>query len=148
MTYRQERFTSSLRIAFSVAAVGLMLAFVGTIPQAQAAEGGAAAPKQDWTFAGPFGYYDTDQLRRGFKVYNNVCAACHGMRLLYYRNLSDPSGPNLPEEQVEAIAAEKTVTDGPNDQGDMFEREATSTPTGTKRKPRSSTTASCRQTCQ
>ena len=125
MTDRQERFTSPLRTAFSAAALGLMLAFSGAISQVQAAEGGVAAKKQDWTFAGPFGYYDTDQLRRGFKVYNNVCSACHGMRLLYYRNLTDSSGPNLPEEQVKAIAAEKTVTDGPDDQGEMFEREAT-----------------------
>jgi len=93
--------------------------------QAKAAEGGAAAPKQDWTFAGPFGYYDTDQLRRGFKVYNNVCSACHGMRLLDYRNLGDASGPNLSDAQVEAIAAQYTVTDGPNDQGEMYERPAT-----------------------
>jgi len=58
-------------------------------------------------------------------VYKQVCSSCHGMDLLYYRNLSDPDGPNLPEQQVEAIAAEYTVTDGPNDQGEMFERPAT-----------------------
>jgi cytochrome c1 len=126
MTYRHKRLTSPLRTGLLAAATGMLLALGGLAPQpAHAAEGGVAAEKQDWTFAGPFGYYDQDQLRRGFKVYNNVCAACHGMRLLYYRNLTDPSGPNLPEEQVKAIAAEKTVTDGPDDQGDMFERPAT-----------------------
>jgi len=126
MTNRQKRLTSPLRAGLVAAAAGLSLVLAASAPQlAYAAAGGVAAEKQDWTFAGPFGYYDENQLRRGFKVYNNVCAACHGMRLLYYRNLTDPSGPNLPEEQVKAVAAEKTVTDGPDDQGDMFERPAT-----------------------
>ncbi len=123
MMYRQKSLRSPIR--FGMLALAAALAFAAIPGGAQAAEGGAAAPKQDWTFAGPFGYYDTDQLRRGFKVYNNVCSACHGMRLLEYRNLADPSGPNLDDEQVEAIAAQYTVTAGPNDQGEMFERPAT-----------------------
>lgn len=123
MTNRPKRFMQAARAGILAAFAALPLALGGVA--AQAAEGGAVVEKQDWTFAGPFGYYDENQLRRGFQVYQQVCSACHGMRLLYYRNLTDPDGPNLPEEQVEAIAEQYTVTDGPNDQGEMFERSAT-----------------------
>lgn len=126
MTICQRHLFLPLRARVLSVAATLPLALGAITPHtAYAAAGGAAVEKQDWTFAGPFGYFDQDQLRRGFQVYQNVCAACHGMRLLYYRNLTDPSGPNLPEEQVKAIAAEKMVTDGPDDQGEMFDRPAT-----------------------
>jgi len=123
MTNRPKRFIEIMRVGLfaTTAAVPLLLGGVAV----HAAEGGAQINKEEWTFAGPFGYYDQDQLRRGFKVYNQVCASCHGMDLLYYRNLAAPSGPNIPMEQVEAIAGERTVTDGPNDNGEMFERPAT-----------------------
>ena len=65
-----------------------------------------------------FGYFDQQQLRRGFKVYKNVCANCHNLRLLSYRNLGEPGGPQFPKEVVEAIAAEYQVTDGFNDKGE------------------------------
>ena len=78
--------------------------------------------RQDWTFGGMTGHYDKEQLRRGFMVYKNVCAACHGLRLLHYRNLSQPGGPEFAEGNVEQMAAEAQVTDGPNDDGEMFTR--------------------------
>jgi cytochrome c1 len=77
---------------------------------------------QEWTFAGMTGHYDNEQLRRGYLVYKNVCAACHGLRLLHYRNLSEPGGPEFAEGNVEQMAAEAQVTDGPNDDGEMFTR--------------------------
>lgn len=89
---------------------------------ANAAEGGAEIERQDWTFSGLFGHYDQQQLQRGYKVYKNVCAACHGMQLLSYRNLGQPGGPEFPEAVVAQIAREASVTDGPNDSGEMFER--------------------------
>lgn len=122
MTIRLARLVSPACTA--LAATALILASPVS-HDARAAEGGAAVEKQDWTFAGPFGFYDEDQLRRGFKVYQQVCSSCHGMRFLQYRDLMDPDGPNLPEAQVEAIASQYTVTDGPNDQGEMYERPAT-----------------------
>ncbi len=79
---------------------------------------------QNWSFSGFFGKYDRGALQRGFQVYKEVCASCHGMQYLAYRNLSQPGGPEFTEEQVKAIAAEYTVEDGPNDEGDMFERPA------------------------
>eukprot|EP01036_Dinobryon_divergens_P046427 gene46427-62096_t len=79
-------------------------------------------PRMGWTFAGPFGFYDDAQLQRGFKVYREVCSACHSMKKLSFRNLAEPGGPGFTEDQVKALAAEYTVQDGPNETGEMFER--------------------------
>jgi cytochrome c1 len=79
-------------------------------------------PKNRWSFAGPFGKYDRGQLQRGFKVYREVCSVCHGLKLLAFRNLAEPGGPGFTTAQAQAIAAEYKVQDGPNDQGEMFER--------------------------
>lgn len=87
---------------------------------AQAAEG-IAPPKQVWPHKGITGTYDKAALQRGFQVYKEVCAACHGMKLLSYRNLA---GLGYTEAEIRAVAAEYTVTDGPNEDGEMFERPA------------------------
>ena len=42
----------------------------------------------------------TSSLQRGYQVYNEVCASCHSMQYLSYRNLGEPGGPELPEEEV------------------------------------------------
>jgi len=81
-----------------------------------------APPLQHWSFAGPFGLYDTVQLQRGFKVYREVCSTCHSLKLLAFRNLADPGGPSFSEAQAATIAAGFQVTDGPNDKGEMFQR--------------------------
>lgn len=78
----------------------------------------------EWSFAGPFGTYDRAQLQRGFKVYQEVCQACHGMRLIAFRNLMEEGGPSFTEDQAKAIAADYIIVDGPDDYGDMFERPA------------------------
>jgi ubiquinol-cytochrome c reductase cytochrome b/c1 subunit len=78
-----------------------------------------APPRQKWSFAGPFGHYDKGQLQRGLKVYREVCAVCHGMKYVAFRNLE---ALGYSEGQVKAIASEYKIPDGPNDQGDMFER--------------------------
>lgn len=78
--------------------------------------------KQPWTFAGLFGYFDTQQLRRGYKVYKNVCSNCHNMRFLSFRNLGEPGGPEFPKEVVDEIAAETQVTDGVNAEGQPITR--------------------------
>lgn len=80
--------------------------------------------RQKWTFSGLTGNYDNEQLRRGYTVYKTVCSVCHGLRLLYYRNLSEPGGPEFAPSKVEQFAAEATVNDGPNDDGEMFTRPA------------------------
>jgi ubiquinol-cytochrome c reductase cytochrome b/c1 subunit len=79
-------------------------------------------PQLKWSFAGPFGKFDRAQLQRGFKVYREVCGNCHGMTLVAFRNLADPGGPEFSTAQAQAVAAEYKIKDGPNDQGEMFER--------------------------
>lgn len=88
---------------------------------------GAEEPKvesQDWTFTGPFGYFDNAQLQRGYRVYRDVCAGCHSMNLLSYRNLGEPGGPEFSAEDVEALAGQVQVPDGPNEKGEMVQRPA------------------------
>lgn len=75
----------------------------------------------DWSFAGPFGKWDLGQLQRGFKIYQEVCAACHSIDLVAFRNLESLG---FSDAQVKAIAAEYEVTDGPNADGEMFDRPA------------------------
>jgi ubiquinol-cytochrome c reductase cytochrome c1 subunit len=78
--------------------------------------------KQSWSFDGFFGKFDRASLQRGYQVYTEVCASCHSMKLLSYRNLSEVGGPSFSEEEVKAIASKIEVSDGPNDSGEMFKR--------------------------
>ncbi len=78
--------------------------------------------KTDWSFKGLFGKFDRASLQRGYQVYTEVCAACHSMKYLSYRNLSEKGGPEFSVAQAKAIAASFEVTDGPNSDGEMFTR--------------------------
>ena len=80
--------------------------------------------KTDWTFKGLLGKFDRASLQRGYQVYTEVCAACHSMKYISYRNLMEKGGPEFSEAQVKAIAASFEVTDGPNADGEMFLRPA------------------------
>jgi len=106
---------------FAVLLVGL-IAQCPSAAQDQAHEQ-PPPPRQKWSFAGPFGTYDQAQLQRGFKVYRETCVNCHGLSLLSFRNLGEPGALGYSEAQVKQIASEFTVEDGPNDQGEMFERK-------------------------
>ncbi|MEA2976194.1 MAG: ubiquinol-cytochrome c reductase cytochrome c1 subunit [Alphaproteobacteria bacterium] len=79
-------------------------------------------PKLQWSFAGPFGKFDRAQLQRGFKIYREVCANCHSLSMIAFRNLADPGGPEFSTAQAQTVAAEYKIKDGPNDQGEMFDR--------------------------
>ncbi len=125
------------RVLIKSAAAALALA-----PVAAFAAGGGALPlkHEHWHFKGPFGTYDREAMQRGFQVYKTVCASCHGLNQLAFRNLGDKGGPfyleecpegvpettncKVPAENpvVKAIAAEYTVKDGPDDLGEMFDR--------------------------
>src|SRR5476651_2821195 len=106
----------------------LVLAFAGSLAVlslpafAQEEEHAAQPPRLKWSFAGPFGKYDEAQLQRGFKIYKEVCANCHSMQMLAFRNLSDAGGPGYSEAQAEAVAAEYKVKDL-DDLGNPIERE-------------------------
>lgn len=80
--------------------------------------------KTDWSFKGLFGKFDRAQLQRGYQVYTEVCASCHSMKYLSYRNLMEEGGPEFSEAQAKAIAAQFEITDGPNSEGEMFQRPA------------------------
>jgi len=77
------------------------------------------APHYPWTSNGPFSAFDHRSIRRGHEVYANVCATCHSLDGICYRNMVDVI---YTEEQGKRIAEEIEVVDGPNDDGDMFER--------------------------
>lgn len=80
----------------------------------------AKHPKQAvWSFDGIQGHFDRQSIQRGFQVYKEVCAACHGLNRIAFRNLQDVG---FSEAEVKALAGGYTVQDGPNDEGDMFDR--------------------------
>jgi ubiquinol-cytochrome c reductase cytochrome c1 subunit len=94
----------------SLAAALLSVALVSAPALAQ--EGGhATIERQSWTFAGPFGKFDVEQLQRGFQVFRQVCSTCHDARLLAFRNLAEDGGPEFTEGQVKALAAEYDIAD-------------------------------------
>ena len=105
-------------LRFSFKAFALAIGLFAAAP-AHAAGGDIAIPDRKFSFDGVFGTYDRASAQRGFQVYKEVCAACHGLRLLSYRNLRELG---LTEAQVAAIAAQFEIKDGPNDEGQMFER--------------------------
>ncbi len=83
------------------------------------AENQIVPPKQDWSFAKPNGTFDRAALQRGFQVYKEVCSACHSIKLISFRHLK---AMGLTESEVKALAAQYQIKDGPNDEGEMFER--------------------------
>jgi ubiquinol-cytochrome c reductase cytochrome c1 subunit len=99
---------------------GLALAAASQL--ARGAEEQRPAKPVDYSFEGAFGKFDRAQLQRGYKVYKEVCSNCHSMKLVKFRNLEE--GGIFSEEQVKALAATFTVQDGPNAEGEMFERPA------------------------
>ncbi len=94
-----------MMIKFTLTLLVVVLSFS---PLAQAGESSHAVEKQNWGFNGPFGTFDRGALQRGFQVYTQVCSACHSMKYLSYRNLSDLG---YDESQIKAIAAENTTID-------------------------------------
>ena len=110
---------------FSHALAGIVAALVVVPAIAHGEEGGhPEIARQSWAFSGFTGQFDRAQLQRGFQVYKEVCSACHGLKRVAFRNLVQPGGPEFPEASVKALAAEwpNQITDGPNDEGKMFER--------------------------
>lgn len=89
----------------AIAAVGLMAG------AANAAGGESHIEDFDFSFEGPFGKYDQNQLQRGLKVYTEVCAGCHGLQYVPLRTLHDEGGVGLPEDQMIAFAASFDIYD-------------------------------------
>lgn len=99
----------------------LLIAMLAVLPVAGQASEDAPLAHQSWSFSGPFGTYDKGALQRGFLIYRQVCSACHSMKHLHYRDLE---ALGYDEGQIKTIASEFTVQDGPDDDGEMFDRPA------------------------
>lgn len=115
------------RSVFLKLAFGAALLLSGLPGQSALAETGHHERKPEvhsWSFAGAFGRFDKAQLRRGFKVYKEVCSTCHSIKLLAFRNLGQAGGPVFTEKEVADLAASYKVKDGPNDAGEYYERPA------------------------
>mgnify|MGYP003627431494 FL=1 len=92
-------------ILSAVVAMGL------AVPAAFAEGGGTYMEDFDFSYEGPFGAFDTNQLQRGLQIYTEVCSACHGLKFVPIRTLADEGGPELPEEQVRAYAQQFDIFD-------------------------------------
>jgi ubiquinol-cytochrome c reductase cytochrome c1 subunit len=119
------------KLSVIAAVAGLLTA--GLAGPALAAHGALPAKDVHWSFEGPFGRFDQAQLQRGYKVYREVCSACHSMNLVSFRNLGDRGGPffspKYPNSNdnpwVKAIAKDYEVPDIDNETGDVIKRPAT-----------------------
>lgn len=84
-----------------------------------AASDGMAPKKMKWSFDGMLGTFDRTSAQRGFQVYKEVCSACHSLKLVAFRNLTEIG---FSEVQAKEIAKQYSIKDGPNDMGEMYER--------------------------
>jgi ubiquinol-cytochrome c reductase cytochrome c1 subunit len=113
---KNKTIVGAILVALTLAAGPVMAQENGT-PAAGETAGEAsthATPeivKQPWTFAGVFGTFDKHQLQRGFQIFKEICSGCHSARLLAFRNLQEPGGPEFSEAQVKALAATYEVPD-------------------------------------
>jgi cytochrome c1 len=105
---------------FTLIAAFAALFFSPVISSAALAAGDVAHPKEiRWNHGGVFGTFDRAAVQRGLQVYREVCSGCHSLNYIAFRNLVEIG---LNEDQAKAIAGEYTVMDGPNNEGDMYER--------------------------
>jgi len=107
-----------LALGAAVMSAGLWL---GAPAQALAAGGGVSFEKQKWDHNGPTGTFDRAAMVRGLQVYTEVCAACHSLDLVAFRTLS---ALGMDEDEIKEFASEYEVEDGPDSEGEMFDRDA------------------------
>lgn len=84
-----------------------------------AAEEGLHSPHFPWSHSGPLNSFDHASIRRGYQVYREVCSTCHSLDRIAWRNLV---GVSHTVDEVKAMAEEVEYEDGPNDEGEMFNR--------------------------
>ena len=121
-----------LRKSLALAALGLALGLSWVAGPVLAASTQEEPRDVHWSFEGPFGKFDKAQVQRGYKVYREVCSACHSMDLMYYRNLGQKGGPFFdpkyqnPNENpvVKSLAHDIQVKDIDQDTGDVISRPA------------------------
>ncbi|MDP3369777.1 MAG: cytochrome c1 [Brevundimonas sp.] len=130
MTLKTNIRAMKKSLVLIAAAAGLVLAASPAM-----AAGGESRPLRDggFSFEGPFGSFDRNQLQRGYKVYRESCASCHGMELMYFRTLAEPGGPFYDSHQaspaenrfVKALAAEVQIADIDTETGEPIMRDGT-----------------------
>jgi cytochrome c1 len=108
----------------ATAAVALAVTVAPGAPAMAAGDAPIHIERQIWSFAGFLGHFDQAQLQRGFKVYVEACARCHGIKRIAFRNLAEADGPGFPEAGVKALAAKYQVDAEPNEQGKVVKRPA------------------------
>lgn len=127
MTFLDKTMTMKKTLGVLAAAIGLSLAAGPAL-----ASGGAHHLKDGgFAFEGPFGTFDQGQLQRGYKVYREVCASCHSMNLMHFRNLADQGGPFYDPHQaspaenrfVKALAKEAQIPDIDTETGEPIQRD-------------------------
>lgn len=104
-------------VLFAAAAITL----IGFAPAITQAAGEVVLEEQEWSFDGPFGRFDRQQLQRGFQVYREICSSCHGLDYIAFRNLQEIG---YSEDQTKVLASEYTIEECCDDQGDIFDRPA------------------------
>jgi ubiquinol-cytochrome c reductase cytochrome c1 subunit len=101
--------------------LGLIAGLLVTAPAFAADTTRLPVKKVDFSFDGPFGTYDRGALQRGFQVYKEVCATCHGLDHIAFHDLDEEGGPGFSEAQAKAIAAGYKIPAEPNDKGELFD---------------------------
>ena len=109
-----------MRYTVILVAILFSLTFV-TFSDADAAGDAMEPPDRDWKHTGVFGTFDRAELQRGFQVFQEVCASCHSLNYIAFRNLLEIG---FSPDQVKSIASEYEVEDGPDNEGEMFMRTA------------------------
>jgi len=115
-TAKSTQSSSMGKLAFGIGATATMLTLS---PSQTLTEENIHAMHLPWTFNGMFSSYDMAAVRRGHEVYQNICATCHSLKGISFRNLV---GTLYDEAEAKMIAAEIEVVDGPDEEGNMFER--------------------------
>jgi len=93
--------------------------FLGEVKASSPAEVGLHPATYPWGHKGYFDTFDHASIRRGFQVYREVCSACHSLDRIAWRNLV---GVSHTADEARILAEEVEYTDGPNDQGENFQR--------------------------
>lgn len=120
-THSEQGSNSSYGRGFMYAAGALSAVGIGyLLAPSLFADDGLHPPHLPWSHHGHFNAFDHAGLRRGWQVYKEVCSACHSLRLVYWRHLVGVIGT---EEEVKEWAAEHQYQDGPNEDGEMYQRE-------------------------
>lgn len=114
-TTKPHKWAKIAILAGGIAGVGI-IAFASPVFASDMQAHAAALP---WCHNGILSSFDHNSVRRGYQVYKEVCAACHSMQYMSYRHLINAV---LTEEEAKTDAAETQVRDGPDDNGEMFDR--------------------------